>query len=79
MRLTSIRSVSRNQTLDAFISTWSWLPFWIQFLYAPDCLPRLGLDDSQPCLLRRRGFDLLTIDNDSARSATRPALRVLDA
>src|SRR5262245_489557 len=53
LRLTSIRSISRNQTLDAFIGTWRWLPFWIQFLYAADCLPRLGLDDSQPCLLRR--------------------------
>jgi hypothetical protein len=75
--LASIGSVGSNETFDAFIGAGCWLPFRIQFLHSPDGFASLRFDDSQSRLLPWCGFDLLPIDDDTAKTATRSVLRVL--
>jgi hypothetical protein len=78
LRLQCIGSMSTNQTFNALVLAWRWLPFRIKLLNAPDCISGPGFHDGKARCLTRRRLNDSTVDNDPT-ATTPPTLRILRA
>jgi len=66
-----------DEAFDAFVRTRRGLPFWIELLNTPNCIPCLRFDDRETRLLPRSGLYNLTIDKDTRNGPTRSVLGIL--